>query len=81
MQISKIDNHFELVMRYSESYPQRSSLKVNALGLIFFLSQVLFVCGLDTCLTKKLNRWKELNPSNMAQKYLPSPYLSFFTHK
>lgn len=66
MQISKIDNHFELVMIYSESYPQRSSLEVNALGLIFFLSKVVFVCGLDTCLTKKLNRWKELNPSNMA---------------
>lgn len=32
----------------------------------FFLSQVLFVCGLDTSLTKKLNWQKELNPSNTA---------------
>lgn len=32
----------------------------------FFLSQVLFVWFMDTCLTQKLNRWKELNPSSAA---------------
>lgn len=35
-------------------------------GFDFFLSKVLFVWFMGTCLTQKLNRWKELNPSSAA---------------